>query len=397
MSQLSAFMLVGPRAAGKTTTAGRRAASVVRLDQRGEATAFAADPDAALRGLAEPVLLDEWQEVPDVLGAVKRSVDANPSPGRFLVTGSVRANLGNQTWPGTGRLTRAVVYPMTVRERLGVPDGPTFADKLIKGEPLTLPDQLPDLRGYVEYGLVGGFPYPALELSPSGREAWMEGYIDDLIERDIPGLEKPTRGRDSSRLRRYFEAYALNSAGTAADRTVYEAAGIDRRTALAYESLLEAVFAVEDVPAWGANRLGRLVSQPKRSIVDPALLAAATGVGADAIMRDGDLLGRFLDTFVTAQVRPELAISTERARLHHLRTKGGEKEVDLILELAGGRVIAIEVKASAAPTQRDARHLAWLRDELGPRFVAGVVFHTGPRSFELDRSIVAAPIAALWA
>lgn len=397
MPQLPAFLLVGPRAAGKTTTAIRRSASVVRLDQPAEAGAFVADPDAAMRGMKEPVLLDEWQVVPEVLGAVKRSVDADPSPGRFLVTGSVRAALASQTWPGTGRLVRHVVYPMSMREQLGRMEGRTLPDKVLAGEPLRIKGDAPDLREYVELALTGGFPYPALGLDRGGRELWMESYIHDLIVRDIPAMESSaTRGRDASRLRRFLEAYALSSAGTPTDTTIYEAAGVDRRTALAYEGLLEGLFVVERVPAWRANRLGRLVGQAKRYVIDSALLAAALGVGVDGVLRDGDLLGRVLDTFVAAQVRPELAVSESRPRLHHLRTKGGEREVDMILELGGGRVIAIEVKAAAAPTEGDARHLRWLRDELGDRFIGGILLHTGPRAFELGRDLVAAPIAALW-
>jgi len=104
--ELPALLVVGPRATGKTTTASRHAATTIQLDRPGEAAAFRADPDAALRGLEEPVLLDEWQAAPEVLGAVKRAVDADPRPGRFLLTGSVRADLDAPTWPGTGRLVR---------------------------------------------------------------------------------------------------------------------------------------------------------------------------------------------------------------------------------------------------------------------------------------------------
>jgi hypothetical protein len=117
---------------------------------------------------------------------------------------------------------------------------------------------------------------------------------------------------------------------------------------------------------------------------------------AQGILGDGDVLGRVLDTFVAAQLRPEVTVSRSRPRLHHLRTEGGRHEVDLVAELAGQRVIGIEIKADAAPAERDARHLAWLRDELGDRFVCGVVLHTGPRVYELGDGIVVAPISALW-
>jgi len=85
------------------------------------------------------------------------------------------------------------------------------------------------------------------------------------------------------------------------------------------------------------------------------------------------------------------------ARFYHLRTEQGRQEVDLLVEVGAGSVLGIEVKASAAPSTDDAKHLAWLRDQLGDRFVVGVVLHTGPRSFTLGDRLVAAPISTLWA
>jgi hypothetical protein len=112
-------------------------------------------------------------------------------------------------------------------------------------------------------------------------------------------------------------------------------------------------------------------------------------------MRDGDLLGRLLDTFVAAHFRPELALGAPRARLYHLREKNGRREVDLLAELAAHHVVALEVKATAAPRPSDTRHLAWLRDQLGDRFIAGAVLHAGP--FTLGDRILALPIATMWA
>jgi len=393
-TQLSALMVIGPRAAGKTTSAARWAASTVSLDREGEAIAFAGDPDAALRDLPEPVLLDEWQAVPGVLGAVKRAVDADPRPGRFLLTGSVRAELENAVWPGTGRLVRVAMYPMTVRETLGRAGAPSFFDRLTDGEELAVGADPPDLRGYVELALRGGFPEAALRLSGQPRQAWLESYVEDLLTHDIEAAEEGRR--DPRRLRRYFEAYALNSAGVADRKTIYDAAEVNKATALAYEGLLESLLVAEAVPAWRSNCLKRLVHQPKRYLIDPALIAAALRIDVAGVMRDGELLGRVLDSFVAAQLRPELAVSASRPRLHHLRTEQGRHEVDLLGELAGGRLIGIEVKAGASPTVGDARHLAWLRDRLGERFAAGAVLHTGPRLYGLGERIVAAPICSLW-
>lgn len=393
-AELPALLLVGPRATGKTTTAARHAATVVRLDRPPEAAAFVADADAALRGLPEPVLLDEWQAVPDVLGAVKRSVDADPRPGRFILTGSVRADLDAETWPGTGRVVRLAMYPLTVAELLERTDSEPLFDRLARGEDLQVPPNPPDLRGYLELALRGGFPEAALLRTEIVRQRWLESYIDQLVTRDAMLVEG---GRDPERLRRYFEAYSLNSAGLADEATIFRAAGIDRKTARAYEQLLTNLLVVESVPAWTSNRLKRLVQTPKRYVIDASLLASILRVDVAAVLRDGDLLGRVLDTFVAAQLRTEIATADTRPRLYHVRQQAQRHEIDLLGELGGRRLVGIEVKAHAAPDRDSARHLAWLRDQLGERFVAGVVLHTGPRAYLLDERIVAAPIATLWA
>lgn len=393
-AELPALMITGPRASGKTTTARRRAAAVVRLDRPAEAVAFEADPDAALRAQPEPVLLDEWQAVPGVLGAVKRAVDDDPRPGRFLLTGSVRGDIDAETWPGTGRIVRLALYGLTVRETAGRPSGPTFFEKLASADldAFELPADAPDLRGYVELALRGGYPEPVLRLSEEPRRAWLHGYLEQLLTRDAAALDGP---RDPARLRRYFGALALDTAGLAEHKALYDAAGIDRKTALAYDRLLTNLFVLDAVPAWTTNRLTRLVRASKRYLVDPSLVAAALGLDLLAVMRDGDLLGRMLDTFVAAQLRPELD-QLPASSLHHLRDSGGRHEVDLIGEIAGGDVVALEIKATAAPSRADAKHLEWLRDLLGPRFRAGAVLHTGPRSFRLGERVLALPICALW-
>lgn len=391
---LPALFVVGPRATGKTTTATRYARTIVRLDREAEAVAFRADPDAALRGLPEPVLLDEWQVVPGVLGAVKRAVDTRPDPGRFIATGSVRGDLESEPWPGTGRLTRVAMYGMTIREQVGAIGAAPLLDRVVQGEELHPAGDSPDLRGYVEAILRSGFPEPALRLAGTSRQRWLESYVEQLLTRDVDQVDA---GRDPARLRRFVEAYVINTAGVVEDKSLYEAAGINRKTALAYEGLLMNLLVVESMSAWTSNRLKRLILSPKRYVVDPALVAAVLRVDANAILRSGDLLGRLLDTFVVAQLRAELAVTRSRPRLYHVRQQQGRFEIDVLAELGGGQIVGIEVKATSAPTANDARHLTALRDRADGAFVAGVVFHTGPRTYALAERIAAVPISTLLA
>lgn len=391
LSELPAVMIVGPRACGKTTTAARHATSMIRLDTDRGAAAFRAGPDAALRGRAEPLLLDEWQMAPSVMGAVKRSIDTDRRPGRFLITGSVGSGAAAHLWPGTGRVVTLNMYPLTVAEQRERPTRP-LVDRLVLGRSPEVGDD-PDLRDYLELAVSGGFPEPALQLGSRTARAWLESYADQVALRDAPAGGAMV---NAVRLRRYLEAYALNSAGAAHDKTLYDAAGVSRKTALTYEQRLHDLAVVDQLPAWSTNRLKRLSRTAKRYIVDSGLLAGILRLGLDDVLADGALIGRFIETFVVAQLRAEAVAARSRYRLAHLRDQNGRREVDVIAELGGGRIIGIEIKASGKIGRADARHLEWLRDAMGDRFVAGLVMHTGQDTFGLSERIAAAPISTLW-
>ncbi len=388
-----AVIVTGARASGKTTTAMRYAATTVRFDNPNEAAAFEVDHDAALNGRPEPVLFDEWQVCPAVVGAVKRAVDSERRPGRFILTGSARFDANPALWPGTGRLIRIAMAPMTVREQLRRPQR-YFLSRLIQ------PDRVvkravdpPDLRGYVELALRGGFPEPALELTGVARREWLSSYLSQLLVHDRATTGS---GPDPSRLGTYFEEYALNSAGVVNDTTLATAAGVDRRTAQSYARLLADLGVVNELPAWSTNRLKRLAKMPKRLVADSGLLGAAIGADEAFAMSNGDVLGRMIETFVVNQVLAEAPFDPLRPRWYHLRAQDGRREVDLVADLGVRGIVGVEVKAHSAPKRDHARHLMWLRDTMGERFIAGAVLHTGPDHFMLAERIEAVPIWTLW-
>ncbi|MGL5828375.1 MAG: ATP-binding protein [Angustibacter sp.] len=392
-SGLPAIMIEGPRASGKTTTARQLARDILRLDDPMVRDAVAANPDAALRRVTEPVLIDEWQEVPGILGAIKRAVDADPRPGRFILTGSVAAKLTQSMWPGTGRVINLPLHSLTQREVLRRTDRPGLLPLIISGDLEGVSAENIELDGYVDLALRSGFPEPALNLRPQDRGHWLTSYVDHVVTRDIGAR---SNGRDPVRLRRYLEALGLSTAGLPSDETLLAACDINARTAREYDELLANLYLVENIPHWSTNGLSQMTKRPKRNFGDAGLAMAAARVNLSTIMRNSDLLGRVIDTFVTQQIRPEAALLAPPARLHHLRTRGGREEIDLILDLGAHRIIAMEIKASASLSPRDAKHLIWLRERIGEDFVRGVVFYTGRFPYEVDRKIWALPISSLW-
>ena len=395
LAEVPAVLLTGPRATGKTSTARRFARSVLQLDDPSVGGVFRQAPDVALRDLAEPVLVDEWQAAPEVIGAIKRAVDQDARPGRFILTGSAPVDLAGTTWPGTGRIIGLAMNGLTEREIERHTEMPSFFDALLdERQPLLEISTTLDVADYVDLSLRGGFPEPALRLSEATRTDWLESYLEECFARDIPALRSV---RDPARLRRLFTAIAANTAGVIDDKTLRDAAQLDRRTAIAYETLFEAVGIIDQVPSFATNRLKRLTERPKRFVTDLGLLGAVLSLDRGTVVRDGNLLGRVIETFVYTQLRTEMTHAlTQRGRLHHLRTDAGRHEIDVIVDLGPRGVIAIEVKAAGAPNQHDARHLRWLKSELGDQLVAAVVLHTGQRGYALGDDVLALPIATLW-
>jgi hypothetical protein len=393
-----AEFITGPRAVGKTTTALRHARAAIRLDRDAERGLALDDPDAAIREGPFPLLIDEWQHAPGVLLAVKRSVDASLSPpGRYIITGSARNDLHVGQWPLTGRVLSTQLWPLTGRERFGDASAPSLFDRWDGASRFAVPADPPDVLGYLDIALEGGFPGALVASRAGARDDWMRTYVNVAISRDLDEFASPTgRRRSPESMRRCLTAYALNTAGATTDTSLAEASGLDRRTTLSYLETLSVLRLVEDVPAWHTRRLKRLTSMPKRYVTDSGLAAWLMGAGRQHLKQDTQARGRIIDTYVAAQLRTEAESSAERVQLFHLRDRDGQHEIDLIAEF-GRRVAAFEVKTSSAPDARDARHIAWLRDRLPPdRFAGGVVFHTGPRRYRLDADIEAVPICGLW-
>lgn len=248
------------------------------------------------------------------------------------------------------------------------------------------------IRDYINLALSSGFP-EALPLSNTQRSRWLSNYLHNVMSKDaIPHRSR----RDSGLAERCFEAIASTMATSTTETAIYRSVGVARDTYLTYERMLEDIDAIQLIPGWSSNHLSRLRQAPKRYVVDSALGLVAIGQNLEGIMADGDILGKVLDNFVLSQIRPEIVGSALSLKVFHLRHDSGRHEVDLLIEVPGRGVIALEIKATAAPSIDDARHLIWLKSQIGDRFIAGAVMHTGPHPFKLADKILALPIYSLW-
>ncbi len=407
LAGLPAIAIEGPKAVGKTATALRRAATVHRLDDDAERSIAQADPSRLLDG-HRPVLIDEWQRLPESFDRVRRAVNEGAGPASFLLTGSA-SPMDPPTHSGAGRIVRVRLRPMTLAER-GTGSPTVSIKELLEGgrPPLTGRTDV-NLERYVDEILASGFP-AIRGLTGRLSRAQLDGYLDRIVNRDFEDLGRQVRR--PATLRRWMQAYAAATATTASYEKIRDAASSDRgetparMTTQPYRDVLKRLWILDPVPAWlpTRNRLARLSSPPKHHLADPALAARLLGVNATALLhpqpqpagpsipREGTLLGSLFESLVTLSVR--VYAQAAEAQTAHLRTWSGDREIDLIVE-RGRKILAIEVKLGHTPSERDLRHLHWLSHELGDDLADAMIVTTGQAAYRRPDGIAVVPAALL--
>lgn len=402
---LPAIALEGPKAVGKTATALQRAATIYRLDDEAERSIAQADTQRLVEG-ERPVLIDEWQRLPESFDRVRRAVDAGAAAGSFLLTGSASPTVP-PTHTGAGRIVQVRLRPMTLAER-NIAKPTVSLGGLLQGTKASVAGRSDiNLEQYVHEILASGFP-GLRGLSDRLARAQLDGYVDRIIDRDFDELGRQVRRPGT--LRRWMQAYAAATATTTSYEKIRDAATSGqgekpaRATTQPYRDVLERLWIVDPVPAWlpTRSRLARLSAPPKHHLADPALAARLLGVDAEALLqarpagppiaREGTLLGALFESLVTLSVR--VYAQAAEARTAHLRTWSGDREIDLIVE-RGQRIVAIEVKLGQAPEERDVRHLLWLRNEIGDELADAVIITTGQAAYRRPDGIAVVPAALL--
>lgn len=410
IAELPAISLEGPRAVGKTTTALLRAESCFELDDPDVLDVLGADP-RRLIGEPGPVVVDEWQRMPQSWDLVRRAVDEDMSPGRFILTGSASPSMP-PTHTGAGRIISVRMRPLGLCERRDAPLWlvPTVSLALLMG------GQQADVSGrtearledYVQEILKGGFP-GIRGLSPRARRAALAGYIDRIVDRDFPESGRDIRSPGA--LRRWLAAYAAATSTSASYEKIRDAATSghgakpSRKATAPYIDILERLHVLDPIPAWSPtrNRLARLTEGPKHYLADPALAAALLRVDSAMLLRgssagprmprDGTLLGALFESLIALNLRVYAQMS--EASVSHLRKWGGEREIDFIVTARDGRVVAVEAKLSQTVQDHDVRHLHWLRHEIGDELADAVVLTTGREAYRRTDGIAVVPAALL--
>ncbi|MDR2212998.1 MAG: ATP-binding protein [Pseudomonadales bacterium] len=386
-------LLAGPRQSGKTTLVRSLAGNgraYLTLDDVTTLAAAQADPAGLIRGL-DQVIIDEVQRAPDLLLAIKESVDRDARPGRFLITGS--ANL--MTLPRiadslAGRMEVIRLLPLAQAEILARPPPPFLASLFAGQLPPTGPPRLgADL---VELVLAGGYPEALSRKRWARRQDWYDNYVNAIVERDVRDIANIDQLEHMPRLLRALAAHSgqlINHAGIGASL------GLSHVTTQKYTSIFEQLFLVRRLPPWHNNELKRLTKKPKLHFLDSGLLAALRGLTPDKVAADRGAFGAVLETFVYAEILKLSTWAGERFSLSHFRDKELD-EVDIVIENRRGQIVGLEIKASATVRNEDFAGLRKLAAASKEKFAFGAVLYDHEQAIGFGERLAALPLGSLW-
>lgn len=398
MDEIPVMALQGPRSVGKSTLLRSLASAagheVIDLDDPDTRDTVADDPSLFVRG-PRPVFIDEYQHVPALLSAIKAELNRDGSSGQFVITGSTRYDaLPLMAEALTGRLYRLTVYPFSQGEIGNHHENlleTLFSDL---ASTVTAKQSTTTRDDYIQRVVGGGFPL-ALERAPAARSRWFNNYVALALERDVRELAKI---RQREVLPRLLERLMSQTAQVLNITKAGQAIGLNSSTAESYTKLLEAVFLIHRLPAWGTTLRTRAAARPKLHAVDSGLAAHLMGLSPDKLQRldptSQEQFGHLLETFAVGEIIKQASWMDGIAAIGHWRTHDGV-EVDLVIERQDGMVVAFEIKAGTA-SSRHLRGLRTLRDALGDRFIAGVMLHLGKYPSRPDDRLMTIPVDRLW-
>ena len=386
-------LLSGPRQSGKTTLGQKLAdggMTYLTLDNATVLAAAQGDPVGFVRGL-DRAIIDEVQRAPGLILALKESVDNDPRPGRFLLTGSADLMMLPRVADSlAGRMEVMRLFPLAQCELRST--NSNFLSAVFEG---AVPDfaETTVAQDLVTAVLAGGYPEALTRRSWARRQDWYAGYVDAIVQRDVRDVAHVDQLQQMPKLLRVLGEHAGQLVNYSA---IGAALGMNHVTTQKYVGVFERLFLVRTLLPWHSNRLKRLTKTPKLHFVDAGLLAALCGLTPDRVRANRTPFGSLLETFVLAELLKLASWAEERFEFSHFRDKEAN-EVDVVIEDRHGRVVGIEVKASATVASSDFAGLRKLADACGDRFALGLVLHDHDRLVPFGPRLAAAPLSALWA
>src|SRR5580704_13078780 len=394
-------VLNGPRTVGKSTLlnqlAGHLGRTVIDCDDLATRAAVRDDPARFVES-GQTVLIDEYQHVPELLDAIKAQLNKDLRPGRYVLAGSTRyATLPEAAQALTGRVDIIQVLPLSQGEIDGVHE--TFVARLLDGAGIEMAstETATTREEYARRATSGGMPIALRRPPGSSRSRWFSNYVDLVIERDVLDI---SRVRQREMLPRLLGQLAARSGQVLNMAAISGTIGLEKSTTENYIKLLEAVFLVYRLPAWGTTLGSRITKHPKVHLVDSGVMAWLLSLTPQKMAQAAPAAlteyGHLLETFAVGEVLKQASWSDAPVTAGHFRTEAGD-EVDLVLERDDGQVIAIEVKAGSRISGEDLRGLRLLKDRLGSRLEEAVVLYTGEHAYRHDDFISVLPLDRLWA
>ena len=392
MQDTPVVLLAGPRQAGKTTLVRQisgNGARYLTLDDELTLMSAREDPVGMIRSLDRAVI-DEIQRAPSLLLAIKKSVDEDRRPGRFLLTGSANLMaLPTVADSLAGRLETLLLLPLSQSEIEG--QSVNWLDSVFAGQ---IPQQGTQALGgdLIDRVLSGGYPEAISRSTERRRIAWARQYIHALIQRDVrdvSGIEK------LDQLPRFLRALAQTAGQMCNYSQLGGQVGMDSKTAAKYVGVFEQMYLLRRVDVWARNRLSRVVKTAKLQFIDSGLLATQLELTAEEVPQNRARFGHVLESFVYGELLKATTTAEGDYSLMYYRD-ADKVEVDVVIENAAGHLVGVEVKASATVKEIDLRGLRKLASLAGNQFKMGILLYDGDETLPLGDNIWAAPLATLW-
>jgi len=389
-------MINGARQVGKSTLAqsiikNRHPARYVTLDDAAVLSAVQQSPSGFLSGFDGALVLDEVQREPGLFLAIKAIVDKKRTPGRFLLTGSANVLLLPRIAESlAGRMEILTLWSFSQSELEEIQESAVdllFAPSLAPRQP-----KVETKTRLIERMLAGGYPEVRQRGATERRTEWFRSYITTILQREVRDIANIN---GLTTLPRLLSLLAARATGLVNFSEIATASKLPQTSLKRYLSLLETTFLIHELPAWSVNMSKRLIKTPKLILTDTGIMGHLVGANDERLQESGVMFGQFLENFVVMELIKQITWSRTKPSIFYLRTATG-LEVDVILESANGSVVGIEIKSSSSVSADDFKGLRFLANELGKRFIRGVLFYTGSEFIPFEKKLMALPVTMLW-